>query len=215
MPENLFETALIAFTTFFAVMGPVDVAAIYAALTVNASPARRRRMALKGCLIAASILMAFLLFGNNVLTYMGITLPALKTAGGILLLLIGIKMVFAEPDGATTATEKETREAETKEDVSVFPLATPLIAGPGAMGAAVLLMGRTHGDVALGAAVIGAMLAVVLISFVLLLIATQVQKLLGITGLQVISRIFGVLLTALAVQFVFDGLKSSGLLGPA
>jgi multiple antibiotic resistance protein len=215
MPENLFETALIAFTTFFAVMGPVDVAAIYAALTVNASPARRRRMALKGCLIAASILMAFLLFGNNVLTYMGITLPALKTAGGILLLLIGIKMVFAEPDGATTATEKETREAETKEDVSVFPLATPLIAGPGAMGAAVLLMGRTHGDVALGAAVIGAMLAVVLISFVLLLIATQVQKLLGITGLQVISRIFGVLLTALAVQFVFDGLKSSGLLGGA
>jgi multiple antibiotic resistance protein len=215
MPENLFETALIAFTTFFAVMGPVDVAAIYAALTVNATPARRRRMALKGCLIAAAILMAFLLFGNNVLTYMGITLPALKTAGGILLLLIGIKMVFAEPDGATTATEKETREAETKEDVSVFPLATPLIAGPGAMGAAVLLMGRTHGDVALGAAVIGAMLAVILISFVLLLIATQVQKLLGITGLQVISRIFGVLLTALAVQFVFDGLKSSGLLGAA
>jgi multiple antibiotic resistance protein len=215
MPENLFETALIAFTTFFAVMGPVDVAAIYAALTVNATPARRRRMALKGCIIAASIMMAFLLFGNNVLIYMGITLPALKTAGGILLLLIGIKMVFAEPDGATTATEKETREAETKEDVSVFPLATPLIAGPGAMGAAVLLMGRTHGDVALGAAVIGAMLAVILISFVLLLIATQVQKLLGITGLQVISRIFGVLLTALAVQFVFDGLKSSGLLGPA
>lgn len=215
MPENLFETALIAFTTFFAVMGPVDVAAIYAALTVNASPARRRRMALKGCIIAAAILMAFLLFGNNVLTYMGITLPALKTAGGILLLLIGIKMVFAEPDGATTATEKETREAETKEDVSVFPLATPLIAGPGAMGAAVLLMGRTHGDVALGAAVVGAMLAVTLITFVLLLIATQVQRLLGVTGLQVISRIFGVLLTALAVQFVFDGLKSSGLLGGA
>ena len=214
MPENLLETALIAFTTFFATMGPVDVAAIYAALTANATPARRRHMALKGCIIAAAILLAFLLFGNNVLTYMGITLPALKTAGGILLLLISIKMVFAEPDGATTATESETREAATKEDVSVFPLATPLIAGPGAMGAAVLLMGRTHGDLTLGAAVIGAMLSVIVITFTLLLIATQVQKLLGVTGLQVISRIFGVLLTALAVQFVFDGLKSSGLLGP-
>ena len=206
MPENLAETALIAFTTFFATMGPVDVAAIFAALTVDASPTRRQRMALKGCIIAAGILLAFLLFGNNVLFYMGITLPALKTAGGILLLMIGFKMVFADPTGSTSATEDETREAEGKEDVSVFPLATPLIAGPGAMGAAVLLMGRTHGDVTLGAAVVGAMLSVVVITFVLLLLATQVQKLLGVTGLHVISRIFGVLLTALAVQFIFDGL---------
>lgn len=213
MTEKLFETALVAFTTFFATMGPVDVAAIFAALTVGATPAQRRRMAVKGCLIATGILLAFLIFGNSVLTYMGISLSALKVAGGILLLLIGIKMVFADPSGSTTATEDETREAAAKDDVSVFPLATPLIAGPGAMGAAVLLMGRTHGDVTLGAAVIGAMLAVVLISFVLLLLATQVQKLLGVTGLHVISRIFGVLLTALAVQFVFDGIKSSGLLG--
>lgn len=209
----LVETALVSFTTFFATVGPVDVAAIFAALTAHASPARRRRMALKGTLIAAAILLTFLLFGNGVLTYMGITLPALRTAGGILLLLIGIKLVFADPTGQTSATEDETREAETKEDVSVFPLATPLIAGPGAMGASVLLMAHTGGDVKLGAAVVGAMLAVVGITFLLLLIATQVQKVLGVTGLHVISRIFGVLLTALAVQFVFDGLKGSGLLG--
>jgi len=213
MSEQLFETALVAFTTFFATMGPVDVAAIYAALTVNNTPAERRRMAVKGCAIAALILLAFLIFGNSVLNYMGITLPALRVAGGILLLLIGIKMVFADPSGGTTTTEDETREAATKDDVSVFPLATPLIAGPGAMGAAVLLMGLTHGDVTLGAAVIGAMLAVVLITLALLMIATQVQKLLGVTGLHVISRIFGVLLTALAVQFFFDGIKTSGLLG--
>jgi multiple antibiotic resistance protein len=208
----LLETALVAFTTFFATIGPVDVAAIYAALTTSSPPSERRRMAVKGCLIAAGILLAFLIFGNGVLSYMGITLPALRTAGGVLLLLIGIKMVFAEPTGGTSTTEDETREARLKDDVSVFPLATPLIAGPGAMGAAVLLMGDTAGDIKLASAVIGAMLSVLLITFVLLLIATQVQRFLGVTGLHVISRIFGVLLTALAVQFIFDGLKSSGLL---
>jgi multiple antibiotic resistance protein len=208
----LLETALVAFTTFFATIGPVDVAAIYAALTTNSTPVERRRMAVKGCLIAGAIMLAFLIFGNGVLSYMGITLPALRTAGGILLLLIGIKMVFAEPTGSTSTTEDETREATLKDDVSVFPLATPLIAGPGAMGAAVLLMGDTGGDIKLASAVIGAMLSVLLITFVLLLIATQVQRFLGVTGLHVISRIFGVLLTALAVQFIFDGLKSSGLL---
>ncbi|MDD9876497.1 MAG: NAAT family transporter [Magnetovibrio sp.] len=212
MPEAAVETALVAFATFFATIGPVDVAAIYAALTTTASPSQRRRMAIKGSLIATGILLAFLLLGNDILAYMGITLPALRTAGGILLLLIGIKLVFAEPSGSTSTTDDETKEAELKDDVSVFPLATPLIAGPGAMGAGVLLMGNTHGDVKLGAIVVGAMLAVVAITFVLLLVATQVQRLLGVTGLQVISRIFGVLLTALAVQFVFDGLKASGLL---
>ena len=210
---SVLETALVAFATFFATIGPVDVAAIFAALTASNPPAQRRRMAIKGCLIAATILSAFLVFGNGVLTYMGITLPALRTAGGILLLLFGIKLVFAEPSGGTSTTADETREATQKDDVSVFPLATPLIAGPGAMGAAVLLMSNTHGDLKLAAAVAGAMLSVVTITFVLLLIATQVQRLLGVTGLHVISRVFGVLLTALAVQFVFDGLKSSGLIG--
>lgn len=213
MTEAMFETALVAFTTFFAVIGPVDVAAIYAALTTTAPPIQRRRMAIKGTLIALGILLVFLLLGNDVLAYMGISLAALRTAGGILLLLIGIKLVFAESTGGTTTTDDENKEAELKDDVSVFPLATPLIAGPGAMGAAVLLMSNTHGDIKLGAIVVGAMLAVVLMTFALLLVATQVQKILGVTGLHVISRIFGVLLTALAVQFIFDGLKASGLLG--
>jgi multiple antibiotic resistance protein len=213
-PE-LLETALVAFTTFFATIGPVDVAAVYAALTTTNTPRERRHMAIKGCLIAAAILLSFLLFGNDLLTYMGISLSALRTAGGILLLLIGIKLVFAEPTGSTSTTEDENREASAKDDVSVFPLATPLIAGPGAMGAAVLLMADAGNDLQLAAAVTGAMLSVVLVTFVLLLTAMQVQRLLGVTGLQVISRVFGVLLTALAVQFVFDGLKGSGLLSTA
>lgn len=211
MTPEMIETALVAFTTFFATIGPVDVAALYAALTAGVGPRRRRNMALKGVAIATAIMMTFVLFGNGLLDNMGITLPAFKTAGGILLLLIGIRMVFAEPSGGTSTTADETREAETKDDVSVFPLATPLIAGPGSMGAAVLLMGNVRGDIALQGMVVGALIAVLSTTLVLLLMASQVQRVLGVTGLQVISRIFGVLLTALAVQFIFDGVAASGL----
>ena len=126
-------------------------------------------MAIKGCAIAALILLVFLVFGNGMLAYMGISLSALRTAGGILLLLIGIKLVFAEHTGGTSTTEDETLEATKKDDVSVFPLATPLIAGPGAMGAAVLLMGDAGNDLQLAGAVIGAAMSVVLMTFILLL----------------------------------------------
>jgi len=170
-------------------------------------------MAIKGVAIATMIMMVFVLFGNGLLDYMGITLPAFKTAGGILLLLIGIRMVFAEASGGTSTTEDETREAEAKVNVSVFPLATPLIAGPGSMGAAVLLMGNVRGDIALQGMVIGALISVLLTTLVLLLMASQVQRVLGVTGLHVISRIFGVLLTAMAVQFIFNGVAASGLFG--
>ncbi len=149
MTPLMIETALVAFATFFATIGPVDVAALYAALTTNVGPRQRRKMAIKGVAIATAIMMVFVLFGNGLLDYMGITLPAFKTAGGILLLLIGIRMVFAETSGGTSTTEDEPREAQAKDDVSVFPLATPLIAGPGSMGAAVLLMGDVCGDIAL------------------------------------------------------------------
>ncbi len=213
MTQVMIETALVAFATFFATIGPVDVAALYAALTTNVGPRRRRKMAFKGVAIATGIMMVFVLFGNGLLDYMGITLAAFKTAGGILLLLIGIRMVFAETSGGTSTTEDETREAEAKDDVSVFPLATPLIAGPGSMGAAVLLMGDVRGDIALQGMVVGALIAVLLTTLLLLLMASQVQRVLGVTGLHVISRVFGVLLTAMAVQFIFNGVAASGLFG--
>jgi multiple antibiotic resistance protein len=120
-------------------------------------------------------------------------------------------MVFARSSGGTSTTDDEEREAATREDISVFPLATPLIAGPGAMGAAVLLMAETERDLARQAAVLLALLAVLALTLAGLLLATRVQRLLGVTGMQVVSRVFGVLLTALAVQFVFDGLATSGL----
>lgn len=206
------ETALVALATFFATIGPVDVAVLFAGLTHGHAPRERRVMALRGCLLAAGILVFFALFGKAVLAAFGISLPALRTAGGILLLLIAIDLVFARSSGGTTTTSDEVAEAAGKRDISVFPLAMPLIAGPGAIGAAILLVADAHADPALIAVVVGAMLAIVLLTFVLLLTATQVQRLFGVTALHVVSRIAGVLLAALAVQFIFDGIGASGLL---
>ena len=208
----MLEVGLVAFTTFFATIGPPDVAALYAAMTHKNTLRERRVMAIRGTLIATGILLFFALFGRSVLENFGITLPALRTAGGILLLLIAIDLVFARSSGSTSTTADEAAEARTKPDVSVFPLATPLIAGPGAIGAAILLVADAQGDATTIAVVIGAMLSVLLLTFVLLLIASQIQRLLGVTGLHVISRVVGVLLAALAVQFIFDGVDASGIL---
>lgn len=208
----MLETALVAFTTFFATVGPLDTAALFPALTPQNTARERRAMARKGCLIGAGILVFFALFGESVLGAFGITLPALRSAGGVLLLLIAIDMVFARNSGGTTTTPDERAEARAKQDISVFPLATPLIAGPGAIGAAILLVADAQHDPMHIATVIASLLAVLLLTYLLLLAATQVQRLLGITGLQVVTRVMGVLLAALAVQFLFDGIRESGLL---
>jgi len=212
MNELIIETAGLTLATFFATIGPLDVAAMYAALTTTVTAKRRRRMAIRGTAVAAMILVTFALLGDFLLGALGISLAALRTAGGILLLLIGIDMVFARTSGGTSTTDDEEAEALAKQDISVFPLATPLIAGPGAMGAAILLMANAEGNIALQATVIGAMLVILLLTLVMLLLAAKIQQLLGVTGMHVISRVFGVLLSALAVQFIFDGIAQSGLL---
>lgn len=211
----MIETAVVAFTTLFATIGPLDVGPVFAAMTPAAEPADRRRMAMRGTAIATGILLLFALAGEVMLASLGISLAALRVAGGILLLLIAIDMVFARPSGSTSTTEEEAREAVGRSDVTVFPLATPLIAGPGAMGAIILLMAETGGDVLLQGLVLLMLLAVMLITLLALLLAAQLQRYLGLTGLHVISRIFGVLLAALAVQFMFDGIAQSGLLAPS
>lgn len=207
----MIETAIVAFATFFATVGPADVAAMFAALTVDDSAAERRRTAIRGTLIATGILVFFALAGRLMLSSLGISLPALRIAGGILLLLIGIEMVFARSSGGTSTTAEETQEATAKTDIAVFPLATPLIAGPGAMGAAILLMSDAGGVFLLQAAVFGSLIAVMLITLIGMLLATQLQRFLGVTGMHVITRVLGVLLAALAVQFMLDGLMNSGL----
>ena len=205
------EIAGLALATFFATIGPLDVAAMFAVLTANQTDQQRRTTAIRGTLIGAGILLTFALVGEFLLARLGISLAALRAAGGILLLLIGIDMVFARSSGGTSTTDDEAEEAIAKTDISVFPLATPLIAGPGAMGAAILLMANQEGDIARQAIVIASLLAVLLLTFVSLLLSGRIQRVLGVTGMHVITRVMGVLLTALAVQFIFDGIKQSGL----
>jgi len=205
------EIAAVAFTTFFATIGPVDLAALLAILTPDSTPSQRRAIALRGTLIATGILLVFALFGNALLDRLGISLAALRTAGGILLLLLGIDMVFGRHSGSVY-TEEETIEAKQKEDISVFPLATPLIAGPGTIGATMLLIAEARGELVLQLIVLAALMAVLGITLLLMMAANQVQRLLGTTGLHVVSRTVGVLLSALAVQFIFDGMAESGLL---
>ena len=212
MNELVIETAGVAFATFFATIGPLDVAAMYAALTSAVSRKRRRQMAVRGTLIAGSILLLFALVGDFLLAGLGISLAALRTGGGILLLLIGIDLVFARSSGSTSTTDEEEKEAQSKQDISVFPLATPLIAGPGALGAVILLMANAEGEPVLQAVVIASLIAILLVTLAMLILASEIQQFLGVTGMHVVTRIFGVLLSALAVQFIFDGIAASGLL---
>ena len=206
----MLTTAIIAFTTFFATIGPIDIAVMYAALTTRATPQARRTIAIRAVSIATGILLVFALLGETILSSLGISIAALRTAGGILLLLISIDMVFARQSGGISTTDDENREATMKEDISVFPLATPLIAGPGAMGASILLMAdaETYLEKSI---VVSMLLTVLLITFITFSVASHIHRVLGVTGLHVIGRVFGVLLSALAMQFIFDGMSQSGI----
>ncbi len=206
------DLAALAFATLFATVSPIDVSAIFAAITVNASQRARRRMAIRGVVIATIVLGLFAVIGDWLLQALGISLAALRTAGGIMLLLMGIDMVFARNSSANSPTLEEEEEAMEKHDVSVFPLALPLIAGPGTMGALILLMAQTQGHPLEQMTVFTMLALVMLITLGCLLAATQLNRFLGVTGMQVITRVMGVLLCALAVQFVFDGIAESGLL---
>lgn len=209
----MFEAALVSFTTFFATVGPADVAIVFAALTSAEAPARRVRLAAKAVIVSGVILLFFALAGRTLLTYLGITLAAMRAGGGILLLLIAIDLVFARSSGGISTTPEEKAEAERSTDISVFPIAMPLIAGPGTIGAVILLVADAEGDPLAAAVVVAALAAVLALTFVLMLAASQVQRLLGVTGVHVLARVFGILLAALAVQFIFDGVRDSGLVG--
>jgi len=204
--QDMIASGILAFTTLFAAVGPIDVAALYAAMTARLSPRERRNMAVKGVLIATGILLIIALFGNDVLRWLGVTLPALRIAGGLLLFLVSLDMVLARHSGVTATTNEETEEAEGRADISIFPLATPLIAGPGAMGATILRMAEAGGDLVLQGLVILALLAVMATTLVLLMTAAVFSRWLGVTGFNVITRVMGVMLAALAVQFVIDGI---------
>ncbi len=212
-----FETYFIVLASLFALVDPIGNAVIFASLTPTRSAYRRRVYAIKGVLIATILLFGFMFLGEFFLKHLGISLAALRTSGGILLLIMGIDMVFARHSGGTSTTDEEEQEAIekgiAKEDISVFPLATPLLAGPGAIGAIILFHANAKGAVEHQMAVASALTTIMIASLFCLLAASFLQRLLGKTGMNVINRIMGVLLSALAVQFIFDGLSQSGLFG--
>ncbi len=201
---------LVAYATFFATVGVADIAFIFAALTKDNTHHERAVLATRGVIIATAILLLFAFLGNVILDLFGITLPALRTAGGILLLLMAIDMVFARHSGGTGTTDEETQESKARDDISVFPLAMPLLAGPGAISAVMLL---TAGAPNAGTfwLVILALVLIMATAWLTLQVALPIQRMLGLTGLAVISRVIGILLAALAVQFIFDGIVASQL----
>ena len=153
-------------------------------------------------------MLIFALIGDWLLTTLGITLPAFKIAGGVLLFLIAIDMVFARQSGGRSATGREQEEARHKEDISVFPLAFPLIAGPGALATVLLMVSEARGNPLFFLGLIGVLLVVLLLVLICLLLAGRLMRLMGETGANVMGRLFGVILAALAVQFIMDGLKA-------
>ncbi len=214
----MIETFLTAFTTFFAVIGPIDTAVLLASLTPNMARAERRAVSVKAVFIATIIILLFALVGQPVLTQLGVSLAALQTAGGIILFAIALEMTLArKPGPAAALSVRESEEAEDKADrhadFAVFPLATPLLAGPGAMTSAIVLAASTKGDLGLLGAVVTAIVAVMAVTLVFLLLAQEIHQLIGVTARKVIVRVFGVLLAALAVQMIFDGLAQAGIFG--
>lgn len=209
----MFETFLTAFTTFFAVIGPIDTAVLLASMTPNMTGTERRAIAVKAVFIATVIILLFALFGGPVLRQLGVSLAALQTAGGIILFAIALDMTLAKRPGPAALTVKESEETESKAEahaeIAVFPFATPLLAGPGAMTSAIVLAANTKGDLSLLGAVIAAILAVMAVTLVLFLLAQEIHQLIGVTARKVIVRVFGVLLAALAVQSIFNGLAEA------
>ena len=200
------QSLLYDFVTFMVVLDPVGTSAVFAALTPDMEPKQRRYTAEKAVMLSALILIAFAFAGAKLLGALGVSLPAFRIAGGLMLFFLAIDMVFARPSGFRSSTADENREAEERHDITVFPLAFPLIAGPGAMTTVVLLMGRANGNFLQISGVLSVMFAVLLIVLVLLYTASWVRKAMGVTGSNVITRVLGIILAALAVQFVLDGL---------
>jgi multiple antibiotic resistance protein len=207
----MFDLALFlsAFTTLFVIIDPPGCAPIFATLTHGTSRKHQRAMAFKAVAVASIILIGFAYVGEFLFAKLGISLDALRIAGGIMLFIIGLNMVFEKrTEKREDRAEDLLEEIEDPEDISVFPMGIPMIAGPGTMASLLLLMSRTDdhwGELA----ILAALIAVLLITLISFLIAGPLMRLMGKTFTNVLTRVLGVLLATLAAQFVLDGIKSA------
>jgi multiple antibiotic resistance protein len=204
----LTELFLSAFVTLFVVIDPPGCAPIYAGLTKGASAAQARSMALRATLIAGAILLVFALFGQELLGALHIELNSFRIAGGLMLFFIAFDMVFEKRTQRRESRAEKIAQTPEIEDVSVFPMAMPMLAGPGAIAAVMLLMNEAEGWGEMSQ-VLAALVAVLAITAAALVAAGPLIRLLGDKVEAVITRLLGVLLAALAAQYVIDGLKGS------
>jgi multiple antibiotic resistance protein len=203
------ETFLVSLVALLVILDPIGTAAIFVGITPRDSEARRRSQAIRATVISAVVLVSFAFLGELLLRAMDISVPAFQIAGGLLLFVLAFDMVMQRPSGLR-ATEAERTEAEASDDdVSVFPLAIPLIAGPGAMTSVVLLRGRAGSDPTEVLAVMAALTAALAIMLVCLVAAGTMTRIVGKTGTHVIGRVLGVILAALSAQLVIDGIRAS------
>lgn len=216
MSGELVTIFVAAFVTMFVVIDPPGCAPIFASLTNGTTPAHKRRMAVKAVAVGTLILLLFAFLGQPLLKALGISLDAFRFAGGILLFLIAMDMVFEK------RTERREHRAEVvkseatarhqsleEEDISVFPMALPMIAGPGSIGSLMLLMAKQEGDWSAQGAVLAAVAANLLLTLIALLASVKLTQWIGKTAMGVITRLLGVILCALAAQFVFDGIRNA------
>jgi multiple antibiotic resistance protein len=195
-------TAL-TFSAIFFVVDPFAVIPIFLAMTEGDSDAKRKDMARRACLVAGGVMAVFAMFGGVIFRVFGISLPAFKVAGGILLLITAIDMLRAQPS-RTRSSPVEEEESAQKEDIAIVPLAMPLLAGPGAIATSVVVMGRAK-HLWYSAIVVACIAATSLISYVMLRAGPRINRVLGQTGVGVLGRIMGLMLAAIGVQFLFDG----------
>lgn len=204
--QELTNYFLAVFSALFFTIDCLGMSPIFIMLTANGTNDYRRKMARKGSLVAFIILLFFAITGSFVLDAFGISLPAFRIAGGILLLLLAVDMVMATNSPIRNENEEERQENALREDISVFPIAIPLLSGPAAITILTLFMRQAQGVFIKQAIIILALVVNMFICWLVLVFSNQLTKLLGRTGINVITRIFGILLTALACQFFIDGL---------
>jgi multiple antibiotic resistance protein len=206
-----FRFVATAFATAFTIIDPIGMIPMTLGSTARMSPQRRNQVIDQAVIVAAGVILFMGVVGRIILDYLGITLPAFTIAGGILLFLIAIDMLFARPTGAKR-TEAEEREAAEGENPAVFPLAVPMIAGPGTIATVLLLVNFSRGDKADLFVVVAAYVVALFVTWLCMRGSSLLLRVIGKTGIHVISRILGIILAALAVQFVLNGLAQTPLL---
>jgi multiple antibiotic resistance protein len=202
----MFDILVPAFVTLFVIIDPIGLSPLFITLTHGMTLEERDRVGRRALILSFGLLAVFGLFGESLLTAIGISLPAFRISGGLLLFLTALDMLFER-----RSDRRERRAGEAPADPSVFPLAMPLIAGPGALTTMILLTSQNSGDVPALIGINVVMLAVLVMTYLSFRLSHLFARALGQTGIVVLTRLFGILLAALSVQFVLDGLREYGL----